>query len=361
MACDILRSGTVMHHTAIHDLESFFNVLLMMCLLYDGPRNTERQTTAALEKIASWHTGDHRGEHPGDRAMADKKEAIFKDEELFKRECLDHFSLYFEDLKPCVLELRQVLFDPQVQGHAGTDIGHVKFLEILKRALESLPAVEGRANEGDADQRSQVTIPVDPTQKQEAAVDAAEEKISKRPLEPLPEVEGGANETGAGDQGLRVTIPVDPRQKQEEGDGATENSKSALEPLPQVEGDDQESGSRVAIPTAGEAKIPKRALESHPEAEGVAEGQGSLGASPNIAKQTQEEDNGEEERIPERALESLPVIERSANEGHAEEQGLRVASLGNAKRKHEDEDGDVVEEKENREVHKRKVQKTVEL
>lgn len=327
MACEILRSGTCLHHRAVHDLESFFNVLLRICLRYDGPGNSERESTTALAEVASWHAGKHREVDPGDIAMAEKKEAIFKDEQRFKRECLDHFAPYFEDLKPCVLELRQAMFDPQGDSSEEIDICHDRVLEILKGALESLPDVEG--------QGLRVTIAGTTERKEEQGIDVDKEKIPKNALEGLPGVGEGANMGEPEGQGLRVASPEDARPKREDEDVVEE-------------------------------EIPKRAPESLPAVEGGAdegdaEDQRSGVASPgNVQQKHQDQKDVEDKKVPNRPLESLPEVGGSANVEDVEDQGSRVASPGNVKRKHEEDDS-VEEEKENREVQRRKVQKREKL
>ncbi|KDR73910.1 hypothetical protein GALMADRAFT_35750, partial [Galerina marginata CBS 339.88] len=95
-------------HLPRHDLQSFFYVLLWICWNYAGPNNAERQNIDLMENQAKhWICGDGLDFENIGNAKAQQMTA---DRAVFRRSTLGMFAPYFEDLKDCVMKLRDKLF-----------------------------------------------------------------------------------------------------------------------------------------------------------------------------------------------------------------------------------------------------------
>lgn len=130
MAIDILERGHTCVHEPKHDLESVFYVLIWICVLYDGPNDSERQKFSIFDTdLKSWLVGD------SSKDISSNKYAMLTKLHRFKSEILDLFTPYFEDLKPCISALRDALFST-------TPITHEIMIDILKKTFDTLPEIE---------------------------------------------------------------------------------------------------------------------------------------------------------------------------------------------------------------------------
>lgn len=149
MAWEILKYGDEIPHEPRHDLESFLYVLIWTCVCYAGPNCTYRKDFDVMQtRLARWldltalmsEIGGAKNEimcFPTKDTVADK----------FPEFLDEVFDPYFEDLKPCVRELREIIF-----GEEFTDPRqmHVEVREILQRHIDKLshpdsdPAIDQR-------------------------------------------------------------------------------------------------------------------------------------------------------------------------------------------------------------------------
>lgn len=130
MAIDILVQGATAEHKQEHDLESFFYVLIWICVNYAGPGGMEREDFSIYEtQMKHWIQG------PDLTSIGVSKSGAVSSRMIFKLMVLDQFSPYFESLKPCLAKLRDAFFMP-------TPITHQHMLDILQETLDLLPDVE---------------------------------------------------------------------------------------------------------------------------------------------------------------------------------------------------------------------------
>ncbi|KAH6607062.1 hypothetical protein Trco_003375 [Trichoderma cornu-damae] len=85
-------------HCFMHDLESFFWVLLWICINYDGPSICVNQ-----KKFDNWN-------YLGDRALAGAKQGVICDSPIFCRRAEENFTPFYEPLIPLMDRLRAVVF-----------------------------------------------------------------------------------------------------------------------------------------------------------------------------------------------------------------------------------------------------------
>lgn len=128
MARDILLHGTKVEHRPSHDLESLFFVFIWICSNYDGPGNSLRSSKKRKSlPIQHWVDTDKLFSE-----IANIKLGHCVAAGPFKTWILDYYLPYFEDLKDCSEELRQ-LFD--INRPNAT---HKEMLAILERAFQGL-------------------------------------------------------------------------------------------------------------------------------------------------------------------------------------------------------------------------------
>lgn len=152
MAFEILQ-GQDIKHTALHDLESFFYILLFICVRFGGPCG-HTSSKELPEFMASWHDV----KEPLSKIAQSKKSIIVCMRGEFEERVMKHVDPYFEPLKDCIRSVAamfcryyntQMLSD--LDGPSGgnttptpapTLLTHERFIEILEQAitqLEQLP------------------------------------------------------------------------------------------------------------------------------------------------------------------------------------------------------------------------------
>ena len=130
MAVQILQAGAKTPHRSTHDLESIFYMLVWICTMYMGPRDQER-VFQRLEHtpLLSWcqhSTGGLSG-------IGDVKLGHCSTQEPFIDRILNNFTAYFDDLKPCCLQLRELFF-----ASPRADVKHDEMRDVLQKALNEL-------------------------------------------------------------------------------------------------------------------------------------------------------------------------------------------------------------------------------
>lgn len=119
-------------YEAYHDLQSFFFVLLWIALEYAGPGNAERRDIDIEDKVLkSWLEGN-----TFEQIGLAKAVTLTTTKFWFDLAITRYFRPYFDDLKPCIEELRQRIFLPKEQED---QIGHQDFIDILQKVVATLP------------------------------------------------------------------------------------------------------------------------------------------------------------------------------------------------------------------------------
>ena len=130
MAIEIVR-GQATGHGAHHDLESMFYVLVWICIFYRGPNNSLRLRPVDKD-TAAW-TGIQ--DIPVS-TIGNSKAGIFKVPDYFNKYIRNNTATYFQDLIPCLRELRPIIFD------SASPVTHEQMIEILERHRNELPEVD---------------------------------------------------------------------------------------------------------------------------------------------------------------------------------------------------------------------------
>ncbi|KAK7013916.1 hypothetical protein R3P38DRAFT_2545724 [Favolaschia claudopus] len=127
MATQVLKQGpSLAQHQPHHDLESLFYVLIWICVHYVGPDNAERQNFDVRDTdLRLWVSGESY------EAIGATKQATIQDEAWWPQKVLFWFAPYFEPLKPCINEWRQLVLD-------STKLTHKNVLAVLDKAVVSL-------------------------------------------------------------------------------------------------------------------------------------------------------------------------------------------------------------------------------
>ncbi|KAL7938254.1 hypothetical protein V8C35DRAFT_291397 [Trichoderma chlorosporum] len=86
-------------HSYMHDLESFFWVLLWICIHYNGPGVKSR----VVPRFDKWNYLDTED-------LASVKTGIIADEDDFQKMAEQNFAMYFQSLRPWINRLRKVVF-----------------------------------------------------------------------------------------------------------------------------------------------------------------------------------------------------------------------------------------------------------
>ncbi|KAF9000920.1 hypothetical protein BDZ89DRAFT_1147122 [Hymenopellis radicata] len=136
-------------HDAVHDIESFFWVLIHICLTRSGP-NAQRRAELDDSK-------DHPQLHlvvycffDGDQdLLAFNKKKLLKTPDDFEKYIIPHFHPYFDELKPFMQEWFSllVLAYQYVEGYEYHNI-HRRVQDILDRALVSMTPEERDSDAG---------------------------------------------------------------------------------------------------------------------------------------------------------------------------------------------------------------------
>lgn len=123
MAIKSLR-GTKYRYTPSHDLESFFWVLLWLCLHYndDGAK-------IANDEYDQWN-------YASDRILRKLKVGTIYNEEMFLEEMREVFTTKFKPLVRVVNELRKVLFPVGVEREEDVSVLYEQMYDVLDRGPE---------------------------------------------------------------------------------------------------------------------------------------------------------------------------------------------------------------------------------
>ena len=148
MSIELLMSGSNVEHSAKHDLESVFFVLLYICTMYAGPGklwinpaldDTTHPFGNWLDKTnIEWH------------AIAALKSPAFSDPAHTKNVVFKHVHPYFSPLVPMLNSLCDTVYTPfMVDGPNGPEVvqrgmtcpcgTHAAVLNVLKAAFDELP------------------------------------------------------------------------------------------------------------------------------------------------------------------------------------------------------------------------------
>ncbi|KAJ7678500.1 hypothetical protein B0H17DRAFT_1206743 [Mycena rosella] len=138
MSSAILINGSSKRHKPSDDLESFVYVLIYICIRYAGPDNAPRPDAGAIIDGMQVFCADHADAN----AIGRYKKHVLSAKGALERDILPHFSVYFEDLKPCLAGLR----DAFTKNRKFT---YDAMLDVLRATRDSLPLVEAWSPQDD--------------------------------------------------------------------------------------------------------------------------------------------------------------------------------------------------------------------
>lgn len=124
-------------HRPHHDLEGFFYLLLWMCLTCDGPCGTEREDNV-FKRMPVDIFLDFK--IPITTLGARKLSCMTSLDKIFEFNMTRFFTDYFQDLIPCINELRHRIFP--IGMNYPPDITHEDMIDILQKHLDLLPVSE---------------------------------------------------------------------------------------------------------------------------------------------------------------------------------------------------------------------------
>ena len=127
-------------HEPKHDLESFFYVLTWICTFFNGPNNSPRKqyATTGIEwtgmGVQVSGSSDTRYDLDLDyKALAARKIMSFRsDDQNFEEQVSAFVAPYFDDLWPCLSDLRELFYE-------GGPPTHSRMIDILSRHMNTLP------------------------------------------------------------------------------------------------------------------------------------------------------------------------------------------------------------------------------
>ncbi|THH27342.1 hypothetical protein EUX98_g6840 [Antrodiella citrinella] len=137
---DIGKMGPI--HTAIHDIESFFWVLVYECFVRDGPGGRRRPQVMPGRSMTTHLNILFNNKN------AQKKFELFRNPDLFEKDVVSFFHPYFNRLKPLVREWWHILIctyrtsDDVTQG-----LIHDKIIWMLNKHLDII--VSGEPDEAE--------------------------------------------------------------------------------------------------------------------------------------------------------------------------------------------------------------------
>lgn len=139
-----------MHHDAVHDIESFFWVLVQICITSQGPGGLRRReftddpedmTNLDQDRIDLWIAVWCLLDSDFDR-LRQRKQMLFRTPENLEKDVLRHFHPYFNSLKPFISEwfslLRIAHSFPYYEYHTI----HTRVLDIFAKALQSIDTLD---------------------------------------------------------------------------------------------------------------------------------------------------------------------------------------------------------------------------
>ena len=143
MAVELLINDEV-EHSEKHDLESFFYVLLYICMMCEGPgklRNDENRDDAN-HPFGNW-IHDAKTRH----AIGMYRFGAFSDYDVMQRKVLTHVHPYFGPLIHMLTNFCDVIFGTYAEDGGSTRIRnprkpcgtHKKVLDVLRSAFDILP------------------------------------------------------------------------------------------------------------------------------------------------------------------------------------------------------------------------------
>ena len=148
MSIELLMSGSNVEHSAKHDLESVFHVLLYICTMYVGPGKLRINPGLdnATHLFGNWLDKTDIDWH----AIAALKSTAFSDPAHTKNVVFKHVHPYFSPLVPMLNSLCDTVYTPfMLDGPNGPEVvqrgttrpcgTHVAILNVLKAAFDELP------------------------------------------------------------------------------------------------------------------------------------------------------------------------------------------------------------------------------
>jgi hypothetical protein len=152
MSIELLMSGSNVEHSAKHDLESVFYVLLYICTMYAGPGKLRINPGLedATHPFGNWLDKTDIDWH----AIAALKSSSFNDPVHTKNVVFKHVHPYFSPLVPMLNSLCDTVYTSfKVDGPNGPEVvqrgttrpcgTHAAVLDVLKAAFDELPDRDG--------------------------------------------------------------------------------------------------------------------------------------------------------------------------------------------------------------------------
>ena len=143
MAWQILTNEGCEHST-IHDLESFYYVLLYICIMYAGPDHKPKPGNPP----SFMH--DFIYSNSATVVGMVKFGMLHQTNEGFRLMVLDNFPPYFDDLKECINELRLLLAPKVTKGAEDSGkykVTHQQMIDILLRYADTTSESESETEE----------------------------------------------------------------------------------------------------------------------------------------------------------------------------------------------------------------------
>ncbi|KAF7330309.1 hypothetical protein MVEN_02469000 [Mycena venus] len=131
MSSAVLIHGSSTKQRPSDDLESFWWVLVYVVIRYAGPHDTTRTDyNATIEGVTMFCQDQSQAADIGCY-----KKHMLSAKGVLERDMFPKFSMYFEDLKPCMAELRNAFMKNK-------EFTYDAMLDILRRTRDGLPLVE---------------------------------------------------------------------------------------------------------------------------------------------------------------------------------------------------------------------------
>ena len=130
MSVEVMRAEDPISQRPKHYLESFFYVLLYVCMKYKAP--STKRVQEDLKQYKSFPVDDW---FPYDRSFKQIADAKVAQMSRFEKSFIEKFDPYFDDLKDCLRSLRNIIF---ANGYWDNTAEHHTVLEILRDTYDSL-------------------------------------------------------------------------------------------------------------------------------------------------------------------------------------------------------------------------------
>ncbi|KAJ7746404.1 hypothetical protein B0H16DRAFT_964545 [Mycena metata] len=132
MSSAVLIHGSSTRQKPSDDLESFLWVLIYLCVRYAGPNNTARvDYVATVGSMPAFNQDQSQA-----NVIGRHKRHVLSAKGALERDILPNFSLYFEDLKPCIADLRDAFAKNK------SKFTYDLMLDVLRRTRDVLPFTE---------------------------------------------------------------------------------------------------------------------------------------------------------------------------------------------------------------------------